>query len=246
MAKTNNYKATTTSATRDALAAYVVARDILAVEFDQINGKLRNVSTCLKTDLEDLDKVTRGEICGRTADEIRESMAVLRKKYDALKAEAAAKKEAFDTAIAPALNLLSVTGTTHINRKGEFVSSEDKKGVTVNKIFAAYHETIRTGDFLPYRKAVTNWLIACGVTPSESGVSYLLTVGGTRQNNGKDYIKERINGKLTMDKAAYAVTDSGQENFAKAFLNRVCRQAGDALPVRKLEYELTGKKRTNK
>ena len=240
--KTNNFKTATADKMRNGLASFVVGRDVLAVEFDKLNVKLRNTSTCLKTDLEDLDKVSRGELCGRTGDEIRESMASLRKKYDALKAEAAKRKEEFEKAIAPAVELYSKAGVCNINKKGEWVASETKGAVQVNAIFAAYHESVRTGNTMPYRKAVTEWLISCGVTPSEGGVSFLLTVGGTRQNNGKAYLKERIKGNLSMDKAAYPVSDSGQDRFMKDFLNRVCRQAGDALPVRKVEYELTGKK----
>lgn len=242
MAKTNNFKTATAGEVRNILAGYVVARDVLAVELDELQGKLRNVSACLKTDLEDLAKLNAGETVGRDRIKVEESIKVTKENRDALKVQVDKSREKFDSAIAPALALMEKCGTVNIDKRGKWCTSETRGATPVSKIFAGYFESVNTGDTMPYRKAVTDWLIACGVTPCESGVSFLMTVGGTRENRGKAYLKSRVKGEFAMDKAAYSVTDAGREKFYRDFLNRVCKQAGDALPVRKVEYELTGKK----
>ena len=242
MAKTNNYKTATAGEVRRILASYVVARDVLEVELKGLRSKLANVSACLKTDLEDLAKLNAGETVGRDRIKIEESLKVTRANRGALQDEVEKARGKFESAIAPALALMEKCGTVNVNKRGEWCTSETRGALPVSKIFAGYLESVNKEDIMPYRKAVTDWLIACGVTPCESGVFFLMTVGGTRENRGNSFIKSRVSGGFDMDKAAYAVTDTGREKFYRDFLNRVCKQAGDALPVRKLEYEMTGKK----
>lgn len=242
--RNNNYKTTEAKATREALAKFVVARDVLAVDLDKVGAKLRNTSACLKTDLEDLAKISKGEVCGRTEEEVKASVTVLTKKVEALKAEKKTAEEQFATATKPAFDLLTKAGTVYITKDGKWCSSETKYAHKVNGLFGAYQRAVSEADVFGYRRVVTQWLYDCGVLPSEAGVADLMNVGGTRANTGKNYLKSAIKGARKFDKAMYAVTENGERAFLEAFLNRVCGQATacEALPVRKLEYELTGKK----
>lgn len=242
--RNNNYKTAEAKATREALAQFVVARDVLAKDIDTIGTKLRNTSACLKTDLEDLAKISRGETVGRTEVEVKASVEALSKKVEALKKDKEDAEAKFATATKPAFDLFAKAGEVYITKEGKWCSSETKYAHKVNGLFGAYQRAISEKDVFGYRRAVSQWLYDCGVLPSEAGVADLMNVGGTKINNGKAYIKGAIANNRQFDKAAYTVTEKGEHAFLEAFLNRVCGQATacEALPLRKMEYELTGKK----
>lgn len=243
MAKTAriNYKTAEANNVRNACALFVVSKDVLEVSLCDLDKAIKAIKGCIETDLADLDRIEEGHATGRPKEKIEESLETLRKNLAAKLAERTEVQKTHTKAIAPAYAMLRVT-TDCINSKGETATPGTRGAHDVSGIFGGYQRSIKTGNPMWYRKAICDLLMTNGVVPTDAGVAELMTVGGVKANRGKAYLKTAIEGDRKFTKASYPVSASGEERFLYDFLSKMCDQAGDALPVRKLEYELTGKK----